>query len=392
MPSVLTRSLVLRLAVLFASCLLAVLFIEAAARFYEDRSALQENDSNVGQLFARSAQDAIRVSFFNGCFINAGIMKADPLLGFVNVPDVEGFSIHILGRANLVVKKPYDFLQLEKEGLRFQPSAFRINNLGNRGQDAQLVKPAGIRRLVFLGDSVTFGYYVEDNQTFAEQTALLLSKEHGLNLEAWNAGVSNLNAEHIFNHLRERALAWEPDMVFWCFYVNDILDSFGQEADVLFPVRRLGLLARLRHSALARLLGRAIFSSRAGSFFAVDAEDPRNQQVASSWRKIEANLHQAAFLLKERDAELVVVVFPSAIQFGRAWTRPHYQDKLLQLCRKEGIPCVDILPAFERTAKAQELYWPGDLIHPNAKGHSLAAEEIVRVLEKTRLLERFGKH
>jgi lysophospholipase L1-like esterase len=244
-------------------------------------------------------------------------------------------------------------------------------------------KPPGTSRIVFIGDSITFGYYVEEEEAFAQLVGKGLPSllTTGCTFEVLNAGVSGLNSRQAFNHLTQRALYWSPDLVVWSFYLNDVLDSPGAEADILFPVRRLGLLSFLRFSALGRRLGNFIFSTRWGASLGIDPEEQANQLVEAGWRNAAEDLQRASAILAAKNIPLLVVVFPSAIQFGRSWTRPQYQARLKALCAKYKIGCIDLLPIFGQAGPASALYYYGDLIHPNAKGHFLAAEAILSFLK-----------
>jgi lysophospholipase L1-like esterase len=372
--------------ILLICSVIIVLFIsEIFFRYYENnllKSDVQwSKKSNISQLFGRNINDLISVEFFNGCFMDNGIMQEHPSLGYVNISNVDGYSIRVYGKNNFVVKKPFDLSFFESKGLRIEAAPFHINNLGNRGNDMSLVKPPGIFRVVFFGDSITFGYYVEENDTFVARVGReipsMLSPE--CKVEVINAGVSSLNARDIFNHIKEKAIPWSSDMVFWSFYVNDIFDL---EGDVLFPVRCLGWMSFLRYTALGRAVGSIIFSSKLGANLGIDYKNPTNLLVENGWRSVEQDLASTQQLLRAHNIPLVVLIFPSAIQISRTWTRPHYQLRLRNLCEKYNIPYVDLLPAFEKTAKADELYFSGDSIHPNAYSHLITASEIMCFLKK----------
>lgn len=338
---------------------------------------------NVNNFFGRNAEDLLKIRFFNICFMDKGIIAKDQDLGYVNIPNTEGYSIRIYDRPNFIVKKSFDLSLFSHSNLRTEITHFRINNLGNRGHDTSITKPSNVYRIVFLGDSITFGYYVEENDTFVsrigKECSSFISPQYSI--ETFNVGVSSLNAHHIFNHLYKRSLLWSPDLVFWNFYVNDILDVAGQEVDILFPVRRLGLLSFLRYTAIGRLIGNFIFSTPIGARLYIDYENPVNRLVEEKWKEVERDLLQAHNLLKERNIPMVVVIFPSAIQFSRSWTIPNYQLRLKKICEKYNILYIDLLPTFKKAGSANKFYYDGDAIHPNARGHAIVASKIVQFLK-----------
>ena len=66
-------------------------------------------------------------------------------------------------------------------------------------------------RVVFLGDSVTFGRGVNDEETFVN----LLARD--LQIEAINTGVDAYNSRNVLNTLHD----YEADLFVWLIYKND---------------------------------------------------------------------------------------------------------------------------------------------------------------------------
>lgn len=376
------------------SLALTLFIIEVVMRYREinimrqDLSCLRK--SNINYLVGRSAEDFINLPFFNRCFIDKRIVAKDPVLGYVNIPNVDGYLIRVYGRPNLVVKQSFDLSIFDKSGLRTEIAPFHINNLGNRGPEMSLEKPADVARIVFLGDSITFGYYIKEQDTFVRRVESGIASTLTLpcTIEAINAGVSSLNAHLIANHLKERVLLYNPDLIVWGFYVNDIVDRISAEEEILFPIRSLGWLSFFRLTALGRFIGERIFSTEIGARLNVDVYDVKTILVEGGWVKVERDLMEVQRLLNEHNIPLVVVILPSAIQFSRRWTTPSFQGRLKRLCEKYHIPYIDLLPLFEKNGPASNLYYSGDSIHPNPKGHALIADAILSFLKNNPQLLR----
>jgi hypothetical protein len=58
---------------------------------------------------------------------------------------------------------------------RFHGQTVTHNSQGNRGPEASFAKPAGVRRVVVLGDSQAWGYGVGDDDTIPAQLGRLLN-------------------------------------------------------------------------------------------------------------------------------------------------------------------------------------------------------------------------
>ena len=108
----------------------------------------------------------------------------------------------------------------------------RTNNLGFRGDDISLEKPDNTYRILFLGDSMTFGWGVEDRQTFpARLQEYLHGLDLGLKFEVINAGFTDgYSPDSYYAFLRDRGLKLEPDLIILTFFpYNDIPDLLEME-------------------------------------------------------------------------------------------------------------------------------------------------------------------
>jgi len=98
-----------------------------------------------------------------------------------------------------------------------------INALGLRGPEIARTPPPGRTRILALGDSMTFGYYLEEGATWPARLEALL-RAAGRDVEVVNGGVGGwtISSETLF--LEERALALAPAQVVVGFCANDIAD------------------------------------------------------------------------------------------------------------------------------------------------------------------------
>ena len=77
---------------------------------------------------------------------------------------------------------------------------------------------AGVYRIVTVGDSITFGHGVNDDQTYPH----LLEQRLGSGFEVINAGIPGENSDQALMDLTERILPLNPQMVILCIGVNEI--------------------------------------------------------------------------------------------------------------------------------------------------------------------------
>jgi lysophospholipase L1-like esterase len=86
---------------------------------------------------------------------------------------------------------------------RFGGARIHVNALGVRGPEVAATRPPGTTRLLFLGDSVTWGgTYVDDDALFAAVAARRLA-EGGRSVEWLDAGVNGWGPENILGFVTE---------------------------------------------------------------------------------------------------------------------------------------------------------------------------------------------
>ena len=141
------------------------------------------------------------------------------------------------------------------------------NRYGLRGPDPVLPKPAGVTRILMLGDSFTFGYPVRDDETFCHLIEAGL-RAKGLRAEVVNGGVSGYSPTLSYLSLREEFLTFEPDLVVLWFDLGDVADDNNFQRNLRYDAQSHLLGADPRyldghfsywqwavdHSALARWL------------------------------------------------------------------------------------------------------------------------------------------
>jgi lysophospholipase L1-like esterase len=287
-------------------------------------------------------------------------------------------------------------------GYRLNPEHDGINALSIRHAEVTIPKPAGLFRLVVLGDSIpwgkgTFGF-VEDLATRIESLGAV---------EVINAAVPGYTSFQELGFFKRYVLQVDPDLVVWTYCLNDnhkFLHRFDQGANMLFTeeaarsleirswwdwiVSRSYVLTTIRVGLLARQEPTAprnvTFGWEARPDFNIAWKD-------YSWPFYEGHLAEMVELLARRGTRLALVVFPYEPQLLHR-TRRDRRDEILApqrhlagLCRKYSVACLDLYPAFEQAYdRHRTLYRDG--IHLNAEGHALTTVELLRFLDAHRLL------
>jgi lysophospholipase L1-like esterase len=231
-----------------------------------------------------------------------------------------------------------------------------VNSLGLRGPEIARTPPPGRARILALGDSMTFGYYLEEDETWPAQLEAQL-RAHGRDVEVVNGGVGGwtISSETLF--LEERALALAPTHVIVAFCANDIADLDkpgtvyeGQKQAV--AAGRGGLEEAIVTSALYELYLRAQVAwkhwrerrtgEQAHPLTSVDLPPERAEAL---WRVYATWLDRLQHALNARGIGLTVVYLPDVYKLANRIPADD-EAHLRALARERGIGFVSPLADF----------------------------------------------
>jgi lysophospholipase L1-like esterase len=243
-----------------------------------------------------------------------------------------------------------------------------VNRYGFRDVDYPTPrKPEGVRRIAFLGDSVTVGMGVGPDETFVSRLGLAATTP-GRPVQALNFGVDGYNGLQIRELLTAKVLAFEPDQVVYVMCLNDFdfTDSSGRKISYFRKPRSFLLLDADR--AYRALTGAEFhhyhFRRHSEEVFA----------AIRGMKRVLDGLH-ARFLVA------VVPVFPEGLEKGRAdyFTAYPFADiheAIVGRCRADGVPVQDLLEAF-RVEPAPPDRYALDVWHLTAEGHRVVAASLL---------------
>lgn len=128
------------------------------------------------------------------------------------------------------------------------------NRYGHRDREVPLRKPAGVYRVLCLGDSFTMGYNVRQEESYPKLLEAGLNRWTTARVEVVNAAVSGWQPFQYAQYYEQEGRAFEPDLVLVGFFVgNDAYDATRCVEDCDTAVRGVRLRrATARHQHLAR--------------------------------------------------------------------------------------------------------------------------------------------
>ena len=282
-----------------------------------------------------------------------------------------------------------------------------INERGLRGPLVPYERDPNVLRILFLGDSVMFGHSVDYQNIAATRVEQLLNDKR-IPSEIVNSSVPSYNTRQEVAYLEHEGTRYDPDWVIVGFYWNDIntksgvrvssdgllMDEDTNESELSFSTRlwisELGYSIRNAIKTIRFIYGanqgwEALVSGQSDSPNSRVREDLLNGRdspfITNGWQQVSKSFHQLK-LLAERDGfRPAIAAFPIPQALEQSYPDSSYLKQLREISEREQIPLIDLDPGFRAAYTGHEsLFIPYDADHPNAAGHAVAAETIVKFL------------
>lgn len=290
----------------------------------------------------------------------------------------------------------------------------KINGLGLRGHEPlrEADGDAGLR-VVCLGDSFTFGWGVEDDETFPVYLEEALDAAVDQPVDVINCGAPGYNTWQEHQLYKKLMAPLKPDYVIIAWYMNDLdpmsYGTTGTLAPLDHPLAGTALLDYWSRNLRLKVIGLPKFEfqgfDQAAALELKKVYDKHNKAI---WEDstieegkvfIERNLADLTALLDTIEAGgavPIVVTFPTVGQmdslkvakrdakpedyaYFRA-RRVHVLGAVGDHARARGVATVDLLDAY-MDSQARP-YGAIDLSHPSPAGQRIASDAILAALKE----------
>jgi lysophospholipase L1-like esterase len=244
-----------------------------------------------------------------------------------------------------------------------------VNEQGLRDDEPALPRPPGERRLLAVGDSVTFGADVRTDEAYPARLQEAL-RGPGRPWRVLNGGVTSYDAGQEADWLEEFGWRLEPDVVTVAFCRND-LDPSDREHSVKRHATGAAVRWLTEHSATAFYLERLTWFGRAALNRSGAPAGPAPFAVVEEpYRRIAAGA-------RERGVPVVLIVFPT-LDLLQGKAHDDLSGRLRRLGDELGWRVIDLGDALDADPA---LFLPGDPVHPSAEGYRRVGVYLARQLE-----------
>lgn len=305
------------------------------------------------------------------------------------------------------------------------PYTMGINSLGLRGREIPAAKTPGRTRVVCLGDSITDGFYADNEDTYPRRMELALQAA-GHEVEVLTVAEGDSSIDRQTEMYRRYAAPLRPDVVVLVGLSNDIdnlrgktlpeilhketpvRDIVGESEWLLFARTAVGELVldwslratvpKYRHNRAAmsdeesaqryvipggddraaNLAAYAAVAQRTDGLIAYDTFTPEQEATVAKYVTALQAFHDE---LKAQGVRLYFVYFPEYPEVYDPARRFPLGARFQAGCAAAGIPFLDLTPAFQREAAQGAVLYLGPLdFHPNPMGYGLIGAEVAEWL------------
>ena len=254
------------------------------------------------------------------------------------------------------------------------------NASGYRDLPRAVPKPAGVRRVLSLGDSFAWGAGVEFEDAYPQRLERALTRRRGEAWEVVNLALPGMAAVDHAAQLEKEGDVYGPDVVLLGYVLNDSQDAAAAEAqraadwvDHPPPLPgRSALLGLVR----GRLWATAENRRRIEGYRSMYADD------APGWMAARRSLKAMGDWCRRRGVPFVVAIFPlfgNRLDEGYPFAEAH--AKVAHAAAEAGARVVDLLPAYRGLRWDVLVVNGADDEHPNEIAHRIAAGVILRSLD-----------
>lgn len=274
--------------------------------------------------------------------------------------------------------------------LKWKEANVRRNSFGYREREFDPIKPAGTYRVAFIGDSYAFGQGIAETDRMSNLLEGELRKR-ARSVEVLNFGEAGNNTADEVRVLQKVLTSVKPDFVLLQWFVNDTEGNGptmpgASSVTPPQPSRFNQFKQSMRNRSVLYFLAAEVWHRLLETVAANYAEgivkrlgDPQS----GVWQTSEKALVEFIQMSREHHVPMGIVLVPSVMPLnGQEHPYAFLHNRVLDICRREAVPCTDLLETFKPYMEDRQNYrslWVNRFdSHMSELANRLAAEHLFK--------------
>lgn len=286
------------------------------------------------------------------------------------------------------IPDPFDLGEIE-DWKPFDDSQFtpKLNEFGFR--EAPLnsaVLGDDYSRILFLGDSFTYGQGVAEGQNrfsdiIESQINQFAGNDSGLQYHIYNAARPGTDPVDWLGYFEKLLPVYTPDHVFAIFFLRDgttLCTSFRCYEDVFNEIKsEFEDRFLYRHSYIGKLIFNHAMRKQFSDFYSqqIIRAYLGNSTETAEWQVQKEALLQIRDLSQEQGSSFHLIIFPILYNLDKNYQFYGVEEEISRFANGENIPVFSLTPGFIGE-EASDLWISANDQHPNERGHQIAADTL----------------
>lgn len=264
---------------------------------------------------------------------------------------------------------------IRKDTWNDRPSVYLYPQTSHSFQDYAYsqAKPPNTIRIAVVGDSFTYGPYLQFTDTFPKRLEQFLNmNQTAPRVEVMNAGVCGFSTKRELDIVRNLLSNYHPDRIILEITLNDpeVEPYRVKYHDRSIKDSWLAHKSKLYRYVATRISARAARSYFKRYYFSL-FEDP------ATWNNFVGALDDIVSLTKSSGVALDVIIFPLfSHRIDDAYPFAPLHLKIQQALKDKGVHYLDLAQKYRNIPPERLQIIPGSDCHPNEIAHRMAAEAI----------------
>ncbi|MFC2135186.1 SGNH/GDSL hydrolase family protein [Bacteroidota bacterium] len=283
-----------------------------------------------------------------------------------------------------------------------------LNSAGFRDEEFSYNKKNNTFRIAVLGDSVTFGLYINDSsKILTEILEKQLNKGNSsIEFEVMNFGVGGYSLIQERVLLQEKVLKYYPDLIIIVFFPNDVDEEFLYSIKHWFTKEEYYKRAKTKSGLLdettfCKLKRKYQGTGLAQKILSITKKINKPKTILEFWRNewdkvysnkcylndLESNFKSIKSIVSEYNIPVIIVNQPFIYWDEGEYSAEKAEQVISELSGKNGFYFLSVKSEYMnyRTEKIGNKYYPTDKDHPSELGHNISGTKIYNYLLKNNI-------